>query len=219
MFGTITLPLQDYVRILGVDLDRELRFDRHIKHVARQASLRVSALRRVAGLLDKRGILLLYKAQVRPYLEYGTLTWMSSAATHLRLLDKVERRVQRLLEDDHHQPPPPQHTTPLDPLEHRRDVAALVVFHKAQVQGVPHLARLRLPQREAVRDTRTVFSSHEQVGVPRSRASQHQRTFVSRVSRLWNNFTAAVPLVQELSTQQVKVAAHRWRGTHSTHWC
>lgn len=77
-----------------MDLDRELRFDRHLKHVAHQATLRVSALRRVANFLDKRGIMLLYKAQVRSYLEYGALTWMSSAATHLQRLDKVERRVQ-----------------------------------------------------------------------------------------------------------------------------
>ncbi|XP_045130660.1 uncharacterized protein LOC123515839 [Portunus trituberculatus] len=207
MFGSITLPLQEYIKVLGVDLDRELRFDRHLKHVAHQASLRVSALRRVAGLLDKRGIQLLYKAQIRPYLEYGVLTWISSAATHLQRLDKIERRVQR---------PPQQEERSLDTLEHRRDVAALVVFHKAQVQGVPHLARLQLPPRVAQRDTRTVLSSHEQVGVPRSRASQHQRTFISRVARLWNKFTTIVPAVSEMTTQQVKTAAHRWRGTCPT---
>ena len=215
VLGPVTLPLQDSVKILGVDLDRELRFDRHLRHVAHQASLRVSALRRVASFLDKRGIMLLYKSQVRPYLEYGALTWMSSASSHLRRLDRVERRVKRLLDGDNLQQPP-QDMTPLDPLEHRRDVSALVVFHKAQVQGVPHLARLRLPPRDAVRDTRTVLSSNEQVGVPRSRASQHQRTFTSRVSRLWNMFTAVVPSVRDMSTQQVKVAAHRWRGTLPT---
>ncbi|XP_045129291.1 uncharacterized protein LOC123515009 [Portunus trituberculatus] len=204
----------EHIRILGIDLDRGLRFDRHLKHVAHQASLRVTALRRVAQHLDKRGIQLLYKAQVRPYLEYGTLTWMSSAATHLQRLERVERRVLRLLEDDNLQPP--TQAAPLDPLEHRRDVAALVVFHKTQIQEVSHLARLRLPPRDAVRDTRTVLSSLEQVKVPRSRASQHQRTFVSRVSRLWNIFTATVPSVREMSTQRVKVAAHRWRGTLPT---
>ncbi len=211
LFGGVTLPLKDDIRILGVDLDKELRFDRHLKHIARQASLRVSALRRIASLLDKRGILLLYKAQIRPYLEYGALTWMSSAPTHLRRLDKVERRVLRLVENNNLQPPLLD-TTPLDPLEHRRDVAALTVLHKAQVQGVPHLAGLRLPPRAFTRSTRTVLSSDELVGVPRSHASQHQRTFTSRVSRLWNMFTATVPQVQEMTTQQVKVASHRWRG-------
>ena len=215
LFGGVPLPLQDHIKILGVDLDRELRFDHHLKNVAHRASLRVSALRRVASFLDRRGILLLYKAQIRPYLEYGALTWMSSAATHLRRLDKLERRVLRLIEGND-TPPPIQETTPLDTLEHRRDVAALVVFHKAQVQEVPHLAGLKLPPRAISRRTRTVQSSDGLVAVPRSHASQHQRTFTSRVSRLWNIFVTNAPPVQEMTTHQVKLAAHRWRGTLHT---
>ncbi|KAK3864427.1 hypothetical protein Pcinc_029892, partial [Petrolisthes cinctipes] len=62
-FGSVTLPLQDHVKILGVTFDAELRFDKHIHHISHQASLRVSALRRVAGFLDKRGLMTLYKAQ------------------------------------------------------------------------------------------------------------------------------------------------------------
>ena len=54
-FGPITLALQDHVKILGVTFDAELRFDKHIHHIAHQAFLRVSALRRVAGFLDTRG--------------------------------------------------------------------------------------------------------------------------------------------------------------------
>ena len=46
---------------------------------------------RVASFLDKCGILLLNKAQIRLYLEYGTLTWMSSTATYPQKLAKVNR--------------------------------------------------------------------------------------------------------------------------------
>ena len=53
--GAVTLPLQDHVKILGVNFDAELRFEDHIRHITHQASLRVSALRRLAGFLDKRG--------------------------------------------------------------------------------------------------------------------------------------------------------------------
>ena len=95
----------------------------------------------MAGFLDKKGRLLLYKAQVRPYLEYAALSWMSCAATHTRKLDSIQRRALRLV--DAADPPNQPLTTCLDSLEHRRDVAALVVFHKAQVQEVTHLSGLR----------------------------------------------------------------------------
>ncbi len=113
-------------------MDRELRFGLHLQTIARQASLRVSTLHRVGSFLDSRGILLLYKAQIMPYLEYAALSWMSSAPTHMRKLDKVERRVMRLVEGNHLRSPS-QDLAPLDSLEYRRDVGALEVFYKAQV--------------------------------------------------------------------------------------
>ncbi|KAG0724119.1 hypothetical protein GWK47_041300 [Chionoecetes opilio] len=191
-------------------MDKQLRFDGHIKHIARKASHRVSALRRVASFLDRGRKLLLYKAQIRPYLKYAALSWMSCAASHTRRLDSIQRRALRLV-DAADPPAQPEPMSPLDSLEHRRDVAALVVFHKAQVQGVPHLAGLRQPPRIATRSTRTVLTSGDAVEVPRSRTSQHQRTFMGRVSRMWNIFTAAVPHIQEMNTQSVKLAANRWR--------
>ncbi|KAG0713833.1 hypothetical protein GWK47_015309 [Chionoecetes opilio] len=131
-------------------------------------SHRVSALRRVASFLDRGGKLLLYKAQIRPYLEYAALSWMSCAASHTRRLDSIQRRALRLV-DAADPPAQPEPVSPLDSLEHRRDAAALVVFHKAQVQGVPHLAGLQQPPRIATRSTRTMLTSGDAVEVPRSR--------------------------------------------------
>ncbi|KAG0721964.1 hypothetical protein GWK47_045364 [Chionoecetes opilio] len=131
-FGGVPFPLQEAVKVLGVEVDRKLR---------------------------------------------------SCAASHTRRLDSIQRRALRLV-DAADAPAQPEPVSPLDSLEHHRDVAALVVFHKAQVQGVPHLAGLRQPPRIATRSTRTVLTSGDAVEVPRSRASQHQRTFVGRVSRM-----------------------------------
>ncbi|XP_063885551.1 uncharacterized protein LOC135113858 [Scylla paramamosain] len=198
-FGDTALPLEDHIRILGLDVDRELRFGLHLQTIAQQASLCVSALRRVASFLDSREILLLYKAQIRLYLEYTALSWMSSAPTHMRKLDKVERRVTRLVEGNHLQPPS-QDLAPLDSLEHRQDIGVLVVLHKAQEQEVPHLTRLKLPLRVAGRDTRTVSTTDQLVDVQKSRSSQHLRTYTARTACLWNTFTAATPAVQQMST-------------------
>ncbi|XP_045105124.1 uncharacterized protein LOC123500473 [Portunus trituberculatus] len=193
-FGGKALSLQDHIKVLRVTVDRCLRFDGHVGAVTRQASLRVSALRRVAGTLDPHGIITLYKAQIRPCLEYGCLSWMSSAATHMQRLDKVQRRALRLAGYDAHQDDLPPHT-PVTSLEHRRDVAALVVCHKTQVQGVPHLRRLGLPLRAAQRPTRAAATSEQTVEVPFSNTRQHQRTYSARTSRMWNAFTTTTPQV------------------------
>ncbi|MPC25738.1 hypothetical protein E2C01_018860 [Portunus trituberculatus] len=148
-FGTAVLPLQEDVKILGVEVDRGLRFDNHVKTIAKKASHRISALRRVVSFLDRMERLLLYKAQIWPHLEYTALSWMSCAATHRRRLDSIQRRTLWLV--DAAPSPHPEPERPLDSLEHRRDVATIVVFHKAQVQKVPHLAGLRHPLRVSTR--------------------------------------------------------------------
>ena len=140
-------------------MDCCLRYDQHMGALAHQASLRVSALRRMASDFDPQGILTLYRAQVRPCMEYGALSWMSSAATHMQRLDAVQRRALLLVGHTEEQPVLASVTS----LEHRRDVSALVVCHKAQVQEVPHLGRLRFPLRAFQRETRTALSSNERV--------------------------------------------------------
>ena len=201
--GNKTLHLLDNISILGVNFDKQLRFDDHIKEICQIASQKVSTLRRMASSLDAKGLMTLYNAQVRPYLEYSALSWLSTAPSHLIKLDKIQRRATNLVNN-------PLITTNIDSLEHRRDVAALTVLHKAQVQQVSHLDSLRLPPLTLRRSTRTVPNHQLLVEVPRSRASQHLRTFSARTARLWNMFVPTTD-VSMMTTQQVKVAVHRWR--------
>ena len=139
---------------------------------------------------------------------------MSCAATHRKRLDSIQRRALRLVDavPTPHQEP----ERPLDTLEHRRDVPAIVVFHKSQIQRVSHLGGLRKPPKVTTRSTRTVLTGGDAVEVPHSNECQHQHTFSARVSRLWNLFTAVVPQVREMNTHSAKIKAHKWRQTLPT---
>ena len=105
------------------------------------------------------------------------------------------------------------HTSRHSNTEHRRDVSALVVFHKAQVLEILHLGLLRFTPCPAKRCTRAALTSDELVEVPRSHSRQHQRTFTARTARLSNRFTAATSDVPNISTPRVNLSAYRWRGT------
>lgn len=209
-FNNNNLEITSSLNILGVTFDSRLSLECHVKEIAHKASLKISALRRMKSFLDAKGLLTLYKAQVRSSLEYASLAWMSCSRTHLLLLDKVQRRAERLIADvsqqQEMQEEPP---TNLDTLEHRRKVASLTVLHKAQLQKVRHLEGLRLPWRQSQRSTRTVLSSDCLVEVPRSHTSLHQRTFSTVAANLWNSMTTTIP-VRGFNTQQMKMAANQW---------
>ena len=72
-FEGVRLLLQNNIKVLGVTIDRELHFDKHITTVAHQISQRVSAIRRIASNLDSRGIITLYRSQIHSCMEYGAL--------------------------------------------------------------------------------------------------------------------------------------------------
>lgn len=98
----------------------------------------------------------------------------------------------------------------MEDTDHCSDVTFLVVFHKAHVQGMPHLDILWINPRIVNRTTRAVLSTIELVEVRRSNFSHHRRTFVNRVSRLFYTFIAASLSATTFYTQEGKLAAHRW---------
>ena len=131
-------------------------------------------------------------------------------ATHVQRLDAMQRRALQLVDSEEHQQP--AHVTSL---EHRRDVVlvVLVVFHKVQLQEVPHLNRLRHTPRPVSRWTRSALRSDELVEVPCSYSRQQHGPHTARTARLWKRFTAATPDMPSKSIASVKLSAYRWRDT------
>ncbi|KAG0728162.1 hypothetical protein GWK47_033049 [Chionoecetes opilio] len=105
----------------------------------------------MSWLLDGRGLEILYKAQVRSSQENACLAWGGAANKHLALLDKVQARAVRIIEDNNAGQEP--HLTTL---QHRRDVAGLTVVFKVQVKRVSHLQVLWRPYRPAPVTNRAV---------------------------------------------------------------
>nr|CAI5850229.1 unnamed protein product [Callosobruchus analis] len=68
-------------------------------------------------------LLLLYKAQIRPSLEYCSLVWVCAPKHSLKLLGSIQNRTVRLLDASNL-------TKDLHSLEHRRSVASLSLFYR-----------------------------------------------------------------------------------------
>ena len=125
IFDRGTLDLSESINILGVEFDCKLSFEAHIKDTALKASRKITTLRKMRHLLDAEGLQTIYKSQIRSVMEYSPLAWMSSPPTHLNLLDKVQRRAEKLITSAHHG----ECNISLDTLDHRRRVASLTVLH------------------------------------------------------------------------------------------
>ena len=202
------LPLQQSISILGVEVDAGLTFTTHVRRVARDAAWRLSCVRRVGKLLDGPGIASLYRAQVRPVMEYAPLTWSSCPPSYLAGLDRIQARAQRMVQMRNQDQQPN-----FQPLQQRRDVAGLCVMYKALRQQTPHLAPLRLPPPSIpTHDTRTagLIDHHLTVTVPFARTESHLRSFLPRYSRMWNRLVQDTNIHHSTCLQAYKRGVNEW---------
>ena len=60
---------------LGIILDDHLKFDGHIKMVFRKISKTIGLLRKLHNLLPRATLITIYKAFIRPHLDYGDILY------------------------------------------------------------------------------------------------------------------------------------------------
>ena len=78
------------LRILVVTFNSKLTFETHLREVVSKAAMSLGFVRRTGKLFDcPRVLKSCFKAYILPYLEYYASVWMSSAESHLCLLDSV----------------------------------------------------------------------------------------------------------------------------------
>nr|CAH7766887.1 unnamed protein product [Callosobruchus chinensis] len=115
------LPRSHSFKLLGVSIAENMIWHEHVSSIATAAGKKLVFLFRARKYFSPSNLLTLYKAQIRPSLEYCSYIWGAAAPTTLSILNAVQRRAIRLIGD-------PALTCHLQPLSHRRAVAAEVEF-------------------------------------------------------------------------------------------
>nr|CAH7749246.1 unnamed protein product [Callosobruchus chinensis] len=96
---------------------------KHVSSIATAAGKKLEYRFRVRKYFSPTNLLTLYKAQIRPSLEYCSHIWGAAVPTTLSILDAVKRRAIRLIGDS-------SLTCHLQPLSHRRSVGDLSLFYR-----------------------------------------------------------------------------------------
>ena len=208
-FGRSRIPNTMEIDILGVCYDRSLTYQSHISNVTKKAAGRIASLRRITWAVSQNELETLYKSQVRSVMEYAPLTWGGAAPTHLEMLDKLQRRAERLIYGD-------PHDSPLPTLQHRRDVAGLTTLYKIQEQEAENLRPLRQEARPVPRATRaaTADATRRALKVERCRTLHRQLQFLPHFTRIWNTLVSNVSeedlLTFMKSQQRFKQYVNKW---------
>ena len=82
---------------LGVTFDNQLKFTPHVDRVAATSNRKMGIIKRTFSSLDPRSLVQLYKAIVRPSLEYCSQVWHPCLKKDQQKLEKVQRRATKCL--------------------------------------------------------------------------------------------------------------------------
>nr|CAH7756561.1 unnamed protein product [Callosobruchus chinensis] len=151
----------------------------HVSSIATAAGKKLGYLFRARKYFSPSNLLTLYKAQIRPSLEYCSHISGAAAPTTLSILDS--------------------------PLSHRRAVGDLSLFYRFSNGFCSfELTSIIPPLSKPARCTRGTSSSHPKaVVLHTSRTERYDRTFILRVSRAWNGLPGDV-LVEPASVDLFK---------------
>jgi hypothetical protein len=94
-----SLKPSKYVKLLGVEIDNELKFTQHIKSICKKASQKINALARIRNYLDLNCTKTLYNAFLISPFMYCPLIWMFHSKSLNSLINKVHRRALSIVYD------------------------------------------------------------------------------------------------------------------------
>ena len=82
---------------VGVIIDCNLSFEAHMTEKNKKANATMGMIRRTFEYLDERSFCTLFKALVRPHLEYANQIWATFLKKHITSIEKVQRRATKLI--------------------------------------------------------------------------------------------------------------------------
>ena len=180
------IPLVEKTKILGLLIDNKLLYNDHIHRLATSSSRALGLITRTAVPLREDFRARLYKALVRPLMQYASPIWSGTAKTHLKEIEQVQRRALKCLRVTD----PLKHNLP--PLELRYQTASILLFRK-HFLSPPILSDPLITPTLPPKHRRNAKGGHDRrVLIPPSRTSHHKQSYVPRTSKWWNDMPSHV---------------------------
>ena len=89
------------VKLLGVSIDNELKFHKHVLNIIKKADSKLCALSRLTKFMTFQKKRTLYKAFVKSQFKYCPLTWMFHGHKTNYKINSLQEQALKLIYNDH----------------------------------------------------------------------------------------------------------------------
>ena len=85
----------DSYKYLGVYVDRNLSWDYHMKYICQRVYPKLRMLNRISSFLSQDILLLIYKQNILPIIDYGSMTWLVCSKTVSLKIERLQNHAMR----------------------------------------------------------------------------------------------------------------------------
>ena len=175
----------DCEKDLGVYLQDNLKFDKHISLTVNRANRLIGLIKRAFSYLEEETLLVLYKTLIRPVLDYGNIIWFPTLKKDIRAVENVQRRLTRLLPElsdlSYEERLKKLNLTTLHYRRHRMDL--IQVF-----KIISNIDDIQMDGLFELSDSQT-RGHNKKLKKPRALKSFRMNSFCVRVVNRWNDLT------------------------------
>lgn len=90
---------QSSIKFLGVLLDENLTWGRHIQQVENKIAKNLGIIYKAKQFLDKKCLINIYYSYIHSYLNYGNIAWASTYVTKLKKLQSQQKHAFRIINE------------------------------------------------------------------------------------------------------------------------
>ena len=174
---------------LGVTVDHQLKFQKHIGEQVKKANQKLGIIHRSFSYMDEEMFLTLYKSLVRPHLEYGCCVWAVIYKKEAVQLENVQRRATRMIPQIRHLSYSERlKHLGLPSLQYRRLRADTIEVFKI-MNNIDIVDKTKLFPPSISTNTR---GHHQRIFKQHSRTNIRKQSFSQRVVNTWNSLPTEV---------------------------
>ena len=96
----INIPVKDNIDLLGVNIDKNLQFNSHVKNICTKVSIQVNVISRFRKIVPTAVKCKLYKAFIVPYFRYCSAVSHFCGARNRDKLENPNKRALRIVLDE-----------------------------------------------------------------------------------------------------------------------
>ena len=214
--GNATLQETDSHSYLGVEIQKDLKWNTHINKITASASKTLGFVRRNLGSCTKETKMAAYVSLVRPTLEYSSAVWDPYSQELIQKVGKIQRRAVRMIHKNYDWKASVTELTrdlDLDMLSTRRKISRLCILQKA-IGGqlaLPVQNYLHPIQRQTRRSHSGAFIEYQ------TRIDIFKYSYIPRTIIDWNNLPPNISNIadpDQFKSATVKYLSNQDKGSN-----